>query len=629
MARRAVPPLPARIGRRAGGDVAALLNEAVGHHRAGRLDRAAVLYERVLALAPDQADALHLSGLVSHARGGGEEALRRIGRAIALAPDRATYRNSEGVVRLERGDVAGSEAAFRAALDRDPLSAEAANNLGNALQTAGRLRDAVAAYDGVLALKPDYAEAHANRGRALQRLGETAAAIADLRAALAAKPGYARAHRYLADALGEAGERAAAEHHYREALRLNPADGEALAGLAGLAERANRLEEAIGLAEQALAVASATVRAGLVAARCERRLGRPQAALARLDGLDIAGAGNELVAAHAFEVAAVCDRLGQYPRAFEAFARGNARLAAAPAAAAIDRELFPALIRRLKSRFIPEWLARWTPPPAPEPGDPADPVFLLGFPRSGTTLLDQILDAHPGITALEEKETIDIVRREVDGLPGGYPDALAGLGAPDLARLRRRYWQAVTGHLGGPPAGRLVDKMPLNTIDVGLICRLFPAAKILLALRHPCDVVLSNFMQAFQPNAAMIHFATLDGAARFYGDVMELWLHYRRILPLDVVIVRYEDLTADLEGEARRLLAALGLDWDDGVLGYAERAKGRAIATPSYHQVVQPIYRRSVGRWRNYADALAPVLPTLTPFISAFGYDRDDSPEPC
>ncbi|MCU0840008.1 MAG: sulfotransferase [Rhodospirillales bacterium] len=599
-----------------------LLAEAVGHHRAGRLDRADSLYDRILTAVPDQADAWHLSGLVRHGRGDSEEAFRRIARAIALVPDHAGYRNSLGVVRLETGDVAGAEGAFRDALERDPLLAEAANNLGNALQTGGRLEEAVAAYDVALRSRPDYAEAHAGRGRALHRLGEVQQAIAAFDAAIRAKPGYARAHRYHADALADAGRRETAERAYEEALRLEPGDGEAVAGLAALAERAGRLEMAIELANRGQTGGSGSLRAGLVAARSERRLGRLEAALTRLDSLDLAGADRELLSAHAFEVAAVCDRLGDYRRAFAAFSLGNAELAAAPAAAIIDRTLFPRMIEKLNDVFTAGWISTWSAPVAAAADDPDDPIFLIGFPRSGTTLLDQILDAHPALTALEEKETVDVVRHDIERLPGGYPQALATLDADALARLRQRYWRAVHDHLGGPFSGRLLDKMPLNTIDAGLIHRLFPRATFLLALRHPCDVVLSNFMQAFQPNAAMIQLSTLDGAARFYAQVMGLWLRYQQLLPVNVLTVRYEDLTADLEGQARRILAGLGLPWDERVLGYAEHARTRAIATPSYHQVVEPIYRRAVGRWHHYAEYLAPVLPVLTPFIRAFGYEE-------
>ena len=186
-------------------------------------------------------------------------------------------------------------------------------------------------------------------------------------------------------------------------------------------------------------------------------------------------------------------------------------------------------------------------------------MFLVGFPRSGTTLLDQILDAHPALTTMEEKDALDQVRRAVDRLPGGYPEALAGLDDAAVDGLRRLYWAEVARHLGDRGGQTLVDKMPLNTIDAGLIYRLFPGRRILLALRHPCDVVLSGFMQAMQPNAAMMLFDSLVSTAQFYAQVMDLWSVYRAVLPLTVLTVRYEDLVADLPGETQRILSFPGL----------------------------------------------------------------------
>jgi len=282
----------------------------------------------------------------------------------------------------------------------------------------------------------------------------------------------------------------------------------------------------------------------------------------------------------------------------------------------------PRLVNTLQRTFTAAWVSTWTPP-APYEGP--TPVFLIGFPRSGTTLLDQILDAHPGLTTLEEKPAVDVVRHAVAAMPGGYPSALAGLDAAAISRLREVYFHEVARYADPAAPGRtLVDKMPLNTIDVGLIARLFPNARLLLALRHPCDVVLSGFMQAFKPNPAMVQFTSLARSATFYAEVMGLWRQYEAVLPLTVLPVRYEDLVVDVEGETRRILEFLGLPWNDAVLQYAERAKSRAIATPSYHQVVQPIYTRSVGRWRRYREAFEAVLPLLQPSIEAFGYGDDD-----
>jgi tetratricopeptide (TPR) repeat protein len=609
--------------RRSWSEIGRLLSEGVRNHQQGRLEKAARLYRKVLEIEPRQADGLHLSGLVAHQTGHQTRAAALIEKAIAANGRQAPYHNSLGVVLLALGSPTEAEHCFRQALALDPLYAETHNNLGNALQRQDRLVDAVTAYDHAVEVRPAYPEAWCNRGRTLHLLDRADEAVDSLRRAVGLRPDWVKALRYLGDALGQQGEREQAETCYRRALALDPADGETHAALAALLERANRLEEGLGAAQQALRLNARDVRAAVTAARAERRLGRVEAALHRLDELDASGADLENRAYVAFERGQILDRLGDYARAYHAYVEGNALLADTPAARDIDRQLFPGLTERLARRFTLEWVESWTEESS---GERPAPVFLIGFPRSGTTLLDQILDSHPALSTMEEKDAMDQVRRKVEQLPEGYPDALADLDPEAMQTLRSIYFNEVDRNLGDIGERTPVDKMPLNTIDAGLIYRLFPQARILLALRHPCDVVLSGFMQAMKPNAAMVLFDSLASTARFYAQVMGLWLHYRDVLPLTVLTVRYEDLVVDLQSEARRILEFLDLPWDDAVLGYAEHAKKRAIATPSYHQVVQPIYRRSVGRWRNYAEAFADVLPILQPFMDAFGYSCEADP---
>lgn len=617
-----VKPGRTRPQRRALSPAAALLSEGLDHHRRGRLAVAARVYKRILKLEPRHAHALHLLGLVQHQQGQQAEARGLIEQAIAADASNAAYHNSLGLVLLAEGDADAAASAFRAALARDPAMAEAFNNLGNALQKGGRLAEAVASYDRALALAPDNAEALCNKGRALHVLDALRPAVEAYRAALKLRPEYLKAWRFLGDALAEGGAVAEAEDSFRRALALAPGDGETLAALAALEERAGRLEEALVTAERALAADGGHVRAAVAAARCERRLGRAEAGLARLRSIAVGALDADGRAHVAFELGASLDRTGAYGEAYLAFCEANRFAAESPQASAVDRNAMPRLITRLRECFTAQGLASWTPPLPTGEGD--DPAFLIGFPRSGTTLLDQILDAHPKLVTMEEKPALDAVRTAVAALPGGYPEALAGLEAEDIQRLRRLYFSEAHRYVSVPGGLRLVDKMPLNTIDAGLIARLFPRAKVLLALRHPCDVVLSGFMQAFKPNPSMVQFETLKSSAAFYARVMELWGQYERVLPLAVHRIRYEDLIADFETETRRMLAFLDLPWDEAVLAYAERAKGKAIATPSYHQVVQPIYFRSVGRWCNYRGAFADVLPILEPWIAAFGYAKPD-----
>jgi tetratricopeptide (TPR) repeat protein len=597
--------------------VAGLLAEGLRHHQQGRLVQAASFYRKVLAIEPRQGDGLHLSGLVAHQSGDHARARELIKSAIATDGKQAAYHNSLGVVLLALSAAADAEACFRRALTLDPLYPEAHNNLGNALQQEGRLDEAIAAYDDALETRPDYAEAWCNRGRTLQLADQPHAAAESLRHALALRPDWAKAVRYLGDAEAQIGRRGEAETRYRRALALEPDDAETHGALAALLERANRLDEALAAADEALRRDPRNVRAAVTAARAERRLRRPADALRRLEALDTGGSDPKNCAFVAFERGHLLDRIGEYARAYQAFVEANALLAATPAARSIDRESLPKLIDTLDRRFSRAWVASWTPTPASS--SPA-PVFLVGFPRSGTTLLDQILDSHPALATMEEKDALDRARQLVEAMDGGYPDALAGMNAAELEELRRFYFGEVGRHLGELAGRTIIDKMPLNTIDLGLIHRVFPEARILFALRHPCDVVLSGFMQAMKPNAAMVLFDSLASTARFYARVMGLWLRYREVLALSALTVRYEDLVDDFAGQTRQVLEFLDITWDDAVLGYAEHARTRTIATPSYHQVLEPISRGSIGRWRNYAPMFADVLPVLQPFIEAFGY---------
>ncbi len=601
----------------------ARLNDAVRAHQAGDLDRAAAGYAAILVARPGQPDALHLLGVVAHQRGDNARAEALIGKAIAARDHDPAFHNSLAAVLLAKGKARAATRPLRRAIALSPGYAEAHNNLGNALQALGALDEAVAAYRRALEARPGYVEALGNLGRACRALGDLDAAARAYREALSRRPGYLRAQRSLADILAEQGQGAEAEALFRSAIEADPDDAESRAALAALLERRGDLAAALAAAEAALAVDPEELRASLVAARCERRQGEPERALARLEALPAGDLPPESRAAVGFETGNVCDRLGDYRRAFRAYRDGNAALLATSQAARVDREAFPAAVRRLDAILSREWVAGWTPPVVERAEDPT-PVFLVGFPRSGTTLLDQILNSHPGLATIEEKPVLDAVKARLVRDYGPYPACLPALDAQAIQALRAAYWQGAKRYLTPGADGRLVDKMPLNIVDAVLIHRLFPAAPILLALRHPADVVLSAFAQAFRPNPSMIHLADPGDAARTYAAVMGLWQKTRTHLPLNVVTTRYEDMVADMAAETARILAALGLPWDEAVRGYRDNARGRPISTPSYHQVIQPIYGRSVGRWRHYREELAAVVPVLEPFVAAFGYTLDD-----
>ena len=338
-------------------------------------------------------------------------------------------------------------------------------------------------------------------------------------------------------------------------------------------------------------------------------------------------------------LARALDTQGRYEEAFSALTKGN-ELQARLEGTEVSTNAVRRRIEVFKSLFTPEWLSAW------RPVEPASrtPVFLLGFPRSGTTLLEQMLDAHESVQAMEEPPTISTVMRQAitwmqakasmssqvsrrTDWKKQWMDIfnfMGELGDEQVAKLRETYFRVAGQEVGLRENTVLVDKMPLNTVDIGIILRLFPDAKFVVSLRHPCDCVLSGFMQTFEMNEGMANFLDLDDGASFYKHVMKLLWQYQEVFQLDdrIHYVRYEDLLDDFEGETSKILDFMGLEWSESVSRYNEHAKARGtLATPSYQGVTQKIYSTSRERWRNYSKWMEPVLPHFQEAAERYGYD--------
>ena len=272
-----------------------------------------------------------------------------------------------------------------------------------------------------------------------------------------------------------------------------------------------------------------------------------------------------------------------------------------------------AAIRLLQNFTTAEWASRFPPP---DPGERPSPAFIVGFPRSGTTLLDTFLMGHRDATVLEEEPMLEAAKAIV-----GELIQLPEVDAATITRARKAYFEALDQRISFNEHSLVIDKMPFNMLGAGLIYRLFPDARIIFAQRHPCDVVLSGFMQSFRLNDGMASFLDLEGAADLYDASMSVWSATRAHLPLMVHDLVYEDLVDDPATTLRNVVEFLGLEWDDDLLDHVATAKARGtIITPSYDQVIQPISRKAVGRWRAVSDRLQPVLPVLLPWARRLGY---------
>ena len=472
-----------------------------------------------------------------------------------------------------------------------------------------------------LALSPRSAESLHAKAIALARLGRHGEAVAlyDEVLRLASKLAAARYNK--ASSLGEMHEWALAQREFERVLELEPAHAGALANLAALAAARGEAAKARDLAGRALGANPGEIAADLALAQLDleaREFELVRRRVAKLLLVPTLTPVNRAIA-HGL-LADALDGLGLAEEAFKEYARANQILHAhyRPVFDAPGRERAIVRARRLAAHVKARQMRRGEAAQVPAAGH----LFLIGFPRSGTTLLEQILASHPDIEALEERDCLAAAIEDFV-LPA---DGLARLDATpdeDLRRYRDAYW--AEARKAGAKLDRkvFVDKLPLNALNLSVIARLFPSARILLALRDPRDVVLSCFRRRFEMSPNMYELLTLEDTAAFYSQVMDICLSGEETLPLSFFRLRYEDLVADLEGRARAVAAFLGLAFDPRMLDFAETARRRGIMTPSAAQVARGLYRSGMGQWRAYRAALGPAMPILEPWIARLGYEKD------
>jgi tetratricopeptide (TPR) repeat protein len=585
----------------------------------GQLQEAETLYQKVCQIDPGDTHAWVMRAVIKRKLGLPIEAEDHCRKALALNPHFAQAHHQLGAALECQGKRDQALSSYKKAIQLQPDFAEAHYFLANALRDAGALPEAVSNYRQAIEIQPDFVEALSNLGAALTLLGDIPEAVKVLNLAVTLRPNAPQILCNLGNILQRDGRLAEALDKYQHALLRNPDSMDAITNVAALLEKTNRLEEAQALVDRELPRYPDNPDLLLVAARLARRENRLDDAIELLETALKNSAGSDSVGVMHTFLGQLYDRKGDAERAFAHLAEGNSLTARTMGSEVGSKNKYLERVERMRTYLTPE-LATLAKTDLVE-NDAVAPVFLFGFPRSGTTLLEQILDSHPALQSLEEKPTVSVMVQAFEEMAQGRNNALAELTQEQVFQLRTIYFDEVARHLQLQPGRQLVDKSPLNTINVHLLWRIFPQAKFILALRHPCDACFSCFMQNFTLNEAMSSFMTIVSSAAVYSHVMRIWMEAVRCLPLDYHRVRYEDLVTDFEKETRALLDFLGAGWDDRVLGHTEHAiKRGTINTPSYHQVTQPIYQHAKYRWKRYAKQFEPVMPELQPFIDYFGY---------
>jgi len=422
----------------------------------------------------------------------------------------------------------------------------------------------------------------------------------------------------------------AAEQCYRHLLTQNPDRKRrvrAQVALARIYERLHRTSAAAAIVEQAIHDWPEHPNANFYAAKLLRRNGESEAAVAAFEQLtertDVAA---EVKANAWYEIARHLDEAGEYDQAFEALLAAKNSYQGQSEKEWRTANKIAENNELMLSTITKEHFQRWADRSSEVAPLPSRLAWLIGHPRSGTTLIEQVLDSHAGLVSADE---LDVLARCVypelgsrTSAGGAAPQMLDGAAGQDVDQARFDYWQKVEAALREPVDGRiLLDKNPELTLLLPMICRTFPESRVLFALRDPRDVVVSCFSQSLPLNSVSVHYLTLEDTAKKYAKMMNGWLQLREMINVDWIEIRYEETVDDLETQARRSLEFLGLDWDASVLDYHQRAQTKHIHSPTYESVTKPVYRSAMGRWRNYEKQLSPVFEILEPLVKAFAYD--------
>ena len=557
--------------------------------RSGQLEAASQACDTALGADPDNADLVHLRGLLFTLSGKPGEAIPLLDRAIQRSPQPKYW-----------------------------------SNLGNALAATGRPDEAERAYRNAIALDADFGDAWFNFGRLLLHSGRVPEASEAMEQVIRLNPSDGQAWKLLGDTYQKFGQYVEATEAYQKAFALTPRNPDIAALTADCLERENRLDDARRMAEAALAIQPGHSVASLVMAVLERRAGRPADARARLLAMSDSGLTLPVQARREHELGVLDDRANAHESAYAHFSRAKALQAKVPEIEPADAERYLARLERLIEVDY-SWLSERRA--APDDGM-RDPFFIVGFPRSGTTLLNQVLSGHPELHVMEEIPVLAVLERRLSDLQIDYPSGLAALSDVQARALRVQYFDFVRlVHPEWDGKKRLVDKLPLNIARLPIAARLFPQARVVLSLRHPYDACLSGFMQLFVANDAMANFADLRSAARMYDRVFTLWDKVSAAMPLPWMPLKYEELIVDPESRVRALIEFLGLPWTPALLDHTRTVAQRGrINTPSYQQVARPLHRESLGRWVHYARYFEPLQPLLLRHLKAWGYEATPPP---
>ena len=589
----------------------------------GRVEEASKAFMKVVKLNPTYADGYNNLGVTLQEQGKFEGALVAYKKAISIKPNYAEAYNNLGNTLLEQGDPAGAISSYKKAISIDSNYAEANYNMGFALSSTNKPEEAIVAYNNAISMKPNYSEAYCNLGNAYKEIGKLNEAIDVYRNAISINPNYAQAYNNLGKVFQEQDKLELAMEAYKKATSLKLEYSEAWTNGAEALEKWNKLDELDDWLKQAhknFKIVPSDI--NYFQSKFLWRIKERKEALKLISTINFKTVSENRKQGF-LNLKAKCFESSQnFSKAYDCFLEMNLLAKKSDTYLNSNSDKFFANTKNQLEQLKLKLTSRATD--SEDNGVTISPIFLVGFPRSGTTLMDTILRSHSEIEVLEEKSTVVAAKAAIR--KNGYNEIHNKVFSIDiLSEARAAYIKEFRKHIKSSDTNSVyIDKLPLNLIEVPLINQLFPSAKFILALRHPFDTILSCWMQDFEINAAMANMVDLDRIVDLYCIAMETFKICRSEYNLNVHTIRYEDLLEDLKGESSALLTFLDLTWETKMEDYRATALKRGrINTPSYSQVSQPIYKEAKYRWVNYKEYLDKYSDQIEPWIQEFGYVKN------
>ena len=585
----------------------------------GDLDGAISKYKQALKINPDIPGAYNNMGNALKNKRNLAEALNCYRQAIKIKPDYAEAYNNMGIALRESGDLDAALNLYKEAIKFKPDFADAYNNMANVLKDNGQIEEAINSYQDAIKFKPDFAEVFINIGNLIRDKGDLDEALSYYKKAIKLKPNYPDAFNNIGNVLKDMGNADGAIEAYNKAIKIQPSYPEVFANKCELFEKSNRLDELAEVIIEAKAILK-ELPSNLMfyEALHNYRLKRHDECYALINKINTLEIPKRLKAPFWHLKAKACEERSDFNGSFYCFTQMNK---VATESSEYSKEHAKIYLDRV-SRTVDQLTNTDGKLKTDRSEDLHSnaPTFLIGFPRSGTTLLDTILRSHSQISVLEEKPMMRNVRRNLSNQM--TISDIENLTHDEILNLQNIYLEELKQNLPNINKPHIIDKLPLNIVQVPLIHKIFPGSKFIFAQRHPLDSILSCWMQNFQLNSAMSNMVDLAGIVKFYCLAMEVLDLSEKRYSLDIHRIRYEDLVSDMQTEVSNLLNFLNLNWENQIEEYRQTALQRGlIKTPSYSQVIQPLYKSATYRWKNYNEFIEPYFSEVEKWVTKFGYE--------